>query len=115
MKKTTAINENRHFRALYSRGRTAARKTMAVYARKGRQRAANHLGITVSVKLGGAVRRNRAKRRLKEAYRLCEDSIQSGIDLVIVARHAVLEADFDRIKGDLMAIMKELGLLETAP
>lgn len=111
MKKTQSIKENRQFRALYARGKTAARKTMAVYTRKGRQKTVNHLGITVSVKLGGAVVRNRCKRRIREAYRLHEDSIKSGVELVIVARHAMVGAPFRRIEADLLAICQELGLL----
>ena len=112
MKKTQSIKENRQFRALYARGKTSARKTLAVYSRKSRSKAVNHLGITVSVKLGGAVVRNRAKRRIREAYRLHEGRFREGFDLVIVARHAIVDAPFGRICDDLLAICAEQGLLK---
>jgi len=116
VKKTQSIKENRQFRALYARGKTSARKTLAVYSRKNRSRTVNQLGITVSVKLGGAVVRNRAKRRIREAYRLNEHLFREGLDIVVVARHAIVNAPFGRICDDLLAICAEQGLLqETQP
>jgi len=110
MKKTISLKENRLFRALYARGKSAARKTMAVYALKNRQKTVNHLGITVSVKLGGAVQRNRIRRRLKEAYRFNEAHLKGGYDIVIVARHAALEAPFETLLRDFTQLLRELGL-----
>lgn len=48
------------------------------------------LGLTVSKKIGNAVTRNRIRRRMREAYRLNEAGFKSGFDIVIVARHEVL-------------------------
>ena len=112
MEKTQSIKENRLFRALYSRGKSAARKTMAVYVLKNRQKTVNRLGITVSVKLGGAVQRNRIRRRLKEAYRLDEARLKSGYDIVVVGRHAALTAPFETLRGDFAAIVRELRIGE---
>ena len=112
MKNTVSINENYRFRALYSRGKTAARKTVAAYAMKNRLKTVNRLGITVSVKLGKAVKRNRVKRRIKEAYRLLEPHVKRGWDIVLVARHGALDASFGRITDDVAAALKALSLLE---
>jgi len=112
MEKTVSITENRTFRALYRRGKTAARRTMAVYVCKNRLKTVNRLGLTVSVKLGGAVRRNRIRRRIKEAYRLSEGRLKSGYDVVIVARSAAHSAEFSRLTDDLLSIAAELSLLE---
>ncbi len=111
MQKTVPLTHNHEFRALYSRGKSSARKTMAVYTKKGRQKTVNRLGITVSVKLGGAVVRNRARRRIKEAYRRSEHLFCPGADIVIVARHGILDAEFSRIERELLSIAKELSLL----
>lgn len=110
MQKTIPVKENRLFRFLYARGKNAARKTMAVYALKNRQKTVNRLGITVSVKLGGAVQRNRIRRRLKETYRLSETRLKGGYDIVIVARHAALDAPFETLLKDFSLLVRELKL-----
>ncbi len=111
MEKTISLNENRLFRGLYFRGHTFSKKTMAVYVRKNRQKTVNRLGITVSVKLGGAVVRNKIRRRLKEVYRLQEHRLSAGWDIVIVARHAAADAPFTLLQQDLADIFAHLNLI----
>ena len=72
MKKTVSIKENRTFRRIYNKGRSAVTPFLVLYCRpNGRDH--NRLGVTVSTKLGCAVVRNRARRRLREVYRLSTD------------------------------------------
>ena len=79
---------------------------------KRRNQPVNHLGITVSVKLGCAVERNRARRRIRETYRLNETCLKSGFDIVIVARKAAVDGPFDLLQKDFLILAKQLGLLE---
>lgn len=112
MKKTLPIKENHVFRSLYAKGKSAARKGMVLYVRRHRSPAVNHLGITVSVKLGCAVVRNRIRRRLREVYRLNETRLKGGFDIVIVGRRAAAEMPFDQLQSDFLRLCKQLGLLE---
>lgn len=112
MKKTLPIKENHVFRTLYTRGKSGARKGMVLYVRKHRSETVNQLGITVSVKLGCAVVRNRIRRRLREVYRLNETRLKSGFDIVIVGRRAALEMPFDQLQDDFLRLCKQLSLLE---
>jgi ribonuclease P protein component len=48
--------------------------------------APSRLGVTVTKKVGTAVRRNRVKRLVREAFRLCPDLLPSGVDLVVIAK-----------------------------
>lgn len=112
MNKTLSIKENHVFRALYHKGKSAARKSMVLYVMKRRNQPVNHLGITVSVKLGCAVVRNRARRRLREVYRLNETRLKSGFDIVIVARKAAYDAPFEVLEADFLKLAGQLSLLE---
>lgn len=60
------------------------------------------VGFTVTRKNGNAVKRNRIKRRLREAFRLSlKRDIAAGTDYVIIARPDALEASFDRLTGEM--------------
>ena len=59
-------------------------------------------------KIGGAVVRNRIRRRLREAVRLIGDG-EPGTDYVLIGRHAALTLQFDRLIADLRSGLKELS------
>ena len=105
------IKQNFEFRRLYHRGKSLASHHVVVYAMKNRRRC-NRLGLTVSVKLGGAVVRNRIKRIVREAYRSQEDELKQGYDIVIVARNAAVNAKMPDIQKSLSKTFRSLGLLE---
>ena len=113
MKNTISLCLNYRFRQLYNRGKSQVAPSLVVYSGKNREKNRdNRLGITVSTKVGGAVVRNRVKRKIKEAYRLNETKIKQGHDIVIVARTRAISAHFKIIEKDLLNCLEKLGLLE---
>ena len=113
MKKTASLKENHLFRRAYYKGKTAADGNLALYVRRNGRRD-NRLGLTVSTKVGHAVVRNRVRRRLREIYRLHEDKLISGVDVVVVARvrsaasrYSQLESSFLKLAGRLELMKKE--------
>ena len=56
-------------------------------------------------------RRNRTRRRLREAYRLNELRFTPGWDIVIVARSRAVDAPFEKLTGSLLSLAQKSGLL----
>jgi ribonuclease P protein component len=69
------------------------------------------LGVVASRKVGGAVRRNRAKRRLREAFRLNRYRFAGHVDVVLVARRSIVSADWNAIVEELLALAGKAGLI----
>jgi ribonuclease P protein component len=67
------------------------------------------VGFTVTSKLGHAVRRNRIRRRLKEAVRLAAaDCFRAGNDYVIIGRAATIERPFAKLVSDIISAVNYL-------
>lgn len=111
MKMTVSLKENHLFRRLYQKGKTAADSRLALYVRPN-GRTGNRLGLTVSTKLGHAVVRNRTRRRLREVYRLHEDELVRGRDVVIVARVRAAGSSYHQLEKSFLYLAKKLDLLK---
>ena len=59
------------------------------------------IGITVSRVLGGAVQRNRIKRRMREAIRLHIADLAASVDVVFNPKKLVLDAEFTQIEQEV--------------
>lgn len=85
MKRAYRLRRPEQFRRARQQGRTFAVPLLTLNVVPGRRRR-TRCGFVVSKQLGTAVRRNRAKRRVREAVRLLLPSIAPGYDLVFVVR-----------------------------
>ncbi len=108
MRFTSSLKSNRDFRRVYHKGTSAVRPCLVVYARR-TGASGNRLGITVTAKVGKAHTRNRVRRRLREIYRLHEQTIRPGYDLVVVARTRAAAAEYARLEREFLSASKELG------
>jgi ribonuclease P protein component len=100
------LTTSAEFQALFQRGRRIDRPALVVLWREvGEPRRA---GFAVSRQLKTAVQRNRARRRLREAYRASRDAAPARIALVVVGRPAALTESFAglaaQLRGALAAI-----------
>ena len=109
MKFSSALKLNHIFRRLYAAS-GHANSYLVLYARKNRT-ATNRVGITVGKKLGGAVVRNRVRRRLREVYRLNEERFAPGWDIVVVARSRCIDADFRKLTHAYLSLAEKADIL----
>ena len=110
MKKAVTLKKNYEFQRMYRKAKSAVSPCVVVYCRNNRLDH-NRIGITVSTKLGKAVVRNRARRRLREVYRLNESRFRPGYDIVVVARSRAVTADFGALQSAYLGAAKRLGIL----
>lgn len=74
------------------------------------------LGFTATRKVGGAVVRNRCKRRLREAARLLAPLHgRPGCDYVFIARMGTADRDWDRLLDDVKSALTRLATPRAAP
>lgn len=111
MNKTVPIKKNYEFMRVYKKGRFYVGKFIVLYVLNNRYKM-NRLGITASKKVGKSVKRNRLRRLIKENYRMYEDSIKTGVDLVFVARNFETIPDFFEIKKEMKFLLKKLNVFE---
>jgi len=71
------------------------------------------VGFTATKKIGNAVKRNRARRRLRAAVDdVLRGSGASGADLVIVARQGTIARPYADLKSDLTAALRRFGIVK---
>ena len=67
------------------------------------------VAVVAGKRLGGAVVRNRVKRRLRAAVQQVHARIPAGIDLIVMARAPLLDAEFDQIVVALTEVLQRAG------
>lgn len=103
------INQNRDFLRIYRTATPFVYPELVVYVRK-RKTGACRLGITAGKKVGGAVKRNRAKRVIREAFRRVCENLRAA-DIVIVARARTPKIKSTALEGVLKSAFKKAGIL----
>ena len=111
MKHTVSLKLNHEFRRLYAKGNSAVSPYLAMYCRKNRL-GYNRLGLTIGTKVGHAVVRNRARRRLREVYRLNGGALRQGYDFVLVARSRAVSAPWKELNDSFLRLCRKLDVLE---
>jgi ribonuclease P protein component len=67
------------------------------------------VGFAVSRRLGGGVRRNRARRRLREAYRRLRGGMAPGVEVMFVGRSGVADIAFERLLADMRRVIEGIA------
>ena len=73
--------------------------------------ARSRLGVITASKVGGAVERNRARRLLRESFRLHQHEL-APLDLVLVARPSIVGKKFAEVEKDFLTTVRKAGLLK---
>jgi len=106
------LTSPREIDALFKSGRRGSTRLLVVLVSP-TSAAADHRGGVVFIagkKLGGAVVRNRIRRRLREALRAMAPSFQPGWDVLIIARQPAIAADYQALTEALHNLLRRGGV-----
>ena len=123
--KFPAIKEHHLYNKAYRSGKKFFGRYICVYvlkdlhAKKLRREhpqkiTVNRLGLSVSKKVGGAVKRNRAKRIIRAAYATVSDEILKGYLIVISAKPEIEGIKSTEIARELRYALKKLEMIDRA-
>ena len=111
MKRFPSIKKNIDFQRIYRQKKSYANRLFVMYVEETGEEE-NHIGISVSKKVGNSVVRHRITRLVRESYRLQEDMFNSGLDMVVVARVNAKGKSFEEIGSALVHLGKLQGVVK---
>ena len=100
------------FREAYRQGNKVVGRFLILWRWEGDD-AALRLGTVASKKVGNSVARSRAKRRLREIFRLLQHNLHGDCDVILVARRSILKAPWDLVMRDARKAFSKAGLLQS--
>jgi ribonuclease P protein component len=108
---SSRILRSADYRTVYDKGIRVSGPLFAAFclARDAERESGARLGLTTPRALGGAVVRNRIKRRFREAFRLHRMEFGPQWDIVINPRRAALMAEFPEIERGLRKVIEKCG------
>jgi ribonuclease P protein component len=94
------------FQAIFQKANRLERPSFVALWRRGERR---RVGFAVSRQLRRAVQRNRARRRIQEAYRQARELIAGDVELVVVARPSAATRPFRELVEDMRWLARALA------
>ena len=106
------IKQGRDFSRVRQEGQRLVCGCLIANWRKLPADAFSRLGVVTSGKLGNAIIRNRARRLLREAFRMHQHDFSQPIDLVLIARASIVGKPFGEVEKDVLTTLRKAGLLK---
>ncbi len=112
MLKKEVLRRKSDFSAIYNRGKSVGERCVVVFYRR------NNLpykrqAYLASKKVGNSVKRNRARRLMKESCRLLIPELKEGYDYIFIARNTIRDLKCADVKKSIEAAVKKAGLVKT--
>lgn len=98
MKHFNSIKKSQDFQEVYQCGKSLANRLLVMYVKK-TDRPETRIGISVSKKVGNSIVRHHITRLIRESFRLHEDMVEAGLDIVVVVRAAAKEENYKTIES----------------
>jgi ribonuclease P protein component len=110
LSRSMRMQQSRDFQRLKAEGQRLVHRRFIANWRRLPPGSRSRLGVVTSRRLGNAVERNRARRLLREAFRLAQHRLVCPVELVLVARSPVLGQSLADVQRDFLRFLKEASL-----
>lgn len=105
------IKQNRDFARVRAQGKRMAKGCLTANWMELPSGSLSRVGVVTSRKIGTAVIRSRARRLLREVFRLHQSALHP-VDLVLVARQSIVGKSLGEVERDFLAAMNQAGVLK---
>ena len=106
------IKQSRDFARLRREGQRMANGCLVANWQRLPEDAHSRLGVITSGRIGNAVVRSRARRLLREVFRVHQHELAQPVDLVLVARQSLVKKRFETVEKDFLTTLRKAGLLK---
>jgi ribonuclease P protein component len=110
MQRPFRLHQSSDIQRVRRTGKSYAHPLLVLVAARG-EPPAKRVAFSAGKRVGGAVERNRAKRRLREVIRPLTGSLAEGWDLLLIARAGAARADFAELTGAVRSLLQKAGVL----
>lgn len=110
--KSRRLYQRRDFVEIRDQGRRIAQGCVVINWMPSKPGKHSRVGIITTKALGPAVVRNRARRRIREAFRLNQGLLNQPADIVFIARSSIRNLDAARVTDDLLRALRRAGLIK---
>ena len=104
MKRFPSIKKNSDFQKVYRTGNSHANRQLVMYVMRAESQD-TRIGISASKKVGNSVVRHRTTRLIRESYRLNQDNLKTGYDMVVIARQTAKGQNYHTIESAFLHLI----------
>lgn len=112
LNRASRLGQSRDFARVRQQGERLAQGCLIANWNRLPHGAKPKVGIVTSKKIGGAIERSRARRLLRESFRLHQNELAQPVELVLVARNSIAGKKFTDVEKDFLAVLNRAGLLK---
>ncbi len=110
MLKQNVLRKKSDFNHIYSKGKSVADRYVVVFAKKNNL-SYNRYAFLASKKVGNSVKRNRARRLMKESVRILPFNCRNGYDLIFIARNTINDRNLNDVLKSIIKALKRIGVI----
>lgn len=111
MLKNDVLRNDKDFSIIYSKGKSLGDRYLVLFYKKNNL-PYNRRAFLASKKVGNSVKRNRAKRLIRESYKEIAPFISQGYDLIFIARNTIENKKLIDVYNSMNSVLKRAKLLE---